>query len=115
MDPYDPRLVPPDVPNLPTLPDRFSWQLPHIKQHRRETPAVRQIVVDGQGPAVASVQPGLSKSSTLLGIHRALHSQRHYREFAGPDSRVIALRYIARWVEKYAAQIIEEVEARPYR
>ncbi|HSX64823.1 MAG TPA: hypothetical protein VLF15_08845, partial [Pseudoxanthomonas sp.] len=55
-----PGLVSPDaadLPELPELPERFSWQLPHVPQHRRPTPEGRYIVVDGQGTAVATVQP----------------------------------------------------------
>ncbi|MGO4222148.1 hypothetical protein AB4Y64_09890 [Lysobacter sp. TAF61] len=100
-------LTPPDVDNLPPLPERFSWQLPHVKQHRRPTPEARQIVLDGAGPAVASVQPSIGKASTIVGIHRWLESGRHYREFT---SHEVALRYVAAWAWRYADLIAEEVE-----
>lgn len=102
------RLTPPDVDSLPALPERFSWQLPHVTQHRRPTPEARQIVLDGAGPAVALVQPSIGEASTIVGLHRWLESGRHYRKFA---HREAALRYIAAWAWRYADLIAAEVEA----
>lgn len=110
MDTRTSGLTPPDLGELPALPGRFSWQLPHLKQHRQPTPAGRQIVVDGQGPAVASVQPGVQRVSILLGAHRPLHAEQHKREFVGDGARTTALRFAARWVELRAATILAEYE-----
>lgn len=104
--------TPPDASTLPELPPRFSWQLPHAKQHRRPYPETRQIEVDGKGPALAAASPGIGGTSTTTGIHRALESGRHYRPFA---SREAALQYIAAWVWKYADQLIAEIEERRHR
>ncbi|MGH8080000.1 MAG: hypothetical protein ACREP7_05450 [Lysobacter sp.] len=89
-----PGLIPPDIDSLPPLPERFTWQLPHVKQHRRPTPEGRQIVVDGEGPAVASVQPGIGSSSIVIGVHRWEESGRRHHKFA---KRETALRYAAAW------------------
>ena len=99
--------TPPDADNLPPLPPRFSWQLPHAKQPRRPYPETRQIEVDGEGPALASITPSVSQASTMTGIHRQLQSGRHERTFATRDA---ALRYIAAWAWKYAAQLVAEIE-----
>lgn len=98
-------LTPPDVQSLPALPERFSWQLPHGAQHRRPTPEGRHIVVDGEGPSVATMQPMPGKASTVIGVHRGLESERHYREFA---TRETALRYIAAWAWRYSNLVIAE-------
>jgi len=103
-----PGLTPPDIASLPALPARFTWQLPHVKQHRRPTPEGRQVVVDGYGPAVASVQPGYGQATVTLGSHRWLEGNRHQRKFASSE---IALQYVAAWAWRYADRVVEEVEA----
>jgi len=101
--------TPPDIDSLPALPPRFSWQLPHAKQPRRPFPESRQIEVDGEGPALASMTPSVSFATTLTGIHRALQSARHERTFA---TRETALRYLAAWAWKHADQLLVEIEQR---
>lgn len=101
--------TPPDVDKLPALPPRFSWQLPHVKHSRRPCPESRQIEIDFEGPALASMTPSVGQASTLTGIHRALQSGRYQRTFA---SRETALRYIAAWAWKYADQLVAEIEQR---
>ena len=101
--------TPPDIDTLPPLPPRFSWQLPHAKQLRRPCPESRQIEVDGEGPALASMTPSVSFATTLIGIHRALQGGRHERTFA---TRETALRYLAAWAWKYADQLMLEIEQR---
>ncbi|RPE74610.1 hypothetical protein [Vulcaniibacterium tengchongense] len=100
-------LTPPDADVLPPLPARFGWQLPHAKQHRRPYPETRQIVVDGEGPALAAVSPKDGLAAVVIGLHRALEGSRHYRTFASRDA---ALRYVAAWAWKYADQLIAEIE-----
>lgn len=103
-----PGLVPPDVDTLPPLPPRFAWRLPHVKQHRRPTPAGRHIVVLGHSMPVACVAEGVGRWTTQLGVHRRLYSHRLYREFGGRDA---ALHYVAAWARKYADRIVAELEA----
>ncbi|MGO1069329.1 hypothetical protein [Lysobacter sp. CA199] len=111
MDAPQPGLIPPDVADLPALPPRFSWHLPHVKQHRRPTPESRQVVLDHEGPALASMQPGVRQASAMIGVHRYMEAERYKREFHGDDARARALEFIARWVAKYHAELAAEREA----
>lgn len=103
-----PGLTPPDIESLPALPERFAWQLPHVKQHRRPMPEGRQIVVDGDGPAVASMQPRFAEATVVVGLHRWLQSDRRQLRFS---TRETALRYLAAWAWRYSDAIAAEVEA----
>ena len=111
MDAQHPGLIPPDLADLPALPPRFSWRLPHIKRHRQPRPEGRHIVVDGGGVPVASVQPGVGSATAGVWLHRQLAHERVYRDFEGPNSRAVALRFVARWAELRAAAILAEVDA----
>lgn len=64
---------------------------------------------------MAAVVPGFENARALVGVHRPLEAEHHAREFKGSDARAAALKFVARWVELRAAQILAEYEARPYR
>jgi hypothetical protein len=85
-EPMHRGLIPPDINSLPALPERFAWQLPHIKQHRRPMPEGRQIVVDDEGPAVAAMQPVSGGATVVIGVHRWLDSERFRRQFGSRDA-----------------------------
>lgn len=111
-------LTPPDLAKLPSLPSGFRWRLPAAKQPRRPMPEGRQIHVDDgkDGPAVASVRPDFGAAHAQVGLHRSPYSGgQHARTFSGPDARATAIRFVARWVELRAAEILAEYAQRPYR
>lgn len=110
------NLIPPDVGNLPALPPRFYWTLPAPKRRRHSMPETRQVAIDeGLGPAVAAVVPGYLRAHALVGLHRPVHGDQHRRDFSGVDARVMALRFVARWVELRADTILAEYAERHYR
>jgi len=58
------------------------------------------------GQAVAMACRGGGKAWTVLGLHRALRSDQHYREFTNYST---ALRYLAAWAAKYAEELAAEL------
>lgn len=88
----------------PPLPTPCVWVRPTRCRH----PSLECIAVEwGEtGRVVAMAGRGSCKSWTVLGVHRALRSEQHYREFTSYST---AMRYLAAWVTKYADQLAAEL------
>lgn len=75
----------PDIAELPPLPPRFSWRLPAPKRRQHSMPEGRQVVVDGGGMAVATMQPMIDGARILIATHRPLVADQTARDFKGHE------------------------------